>query len=359
VYSVHIIVMQQSLKELFDKGIIDKIYPGYSGAYITSTDCYTFFGGSCTYDADSKKVTEDTLYDVASLTKIVGPMAVMMHLVDIGKVDMDDKVLEYLPIFANDVLKSQATIKHLLTYTLEYVLEDGMKSKMSSMHPDELANQILELPLKFPPGATYMYSNITAFLLTQVIEKITKENFYTTVQEKILIPCEMTTATFFPLCEERVSIPPTEMTKDRGLVQGFVHDESTYYLQKGGICSGASGLFASALDMAKFMKYALSFAGKDTSLFSDAMTHNFITNQFSNMLPITTPLGWGDGNNELISSYPGRFVVKGGFTGCFVIGDLQMKQAVVILSNATYPKRPKDRTAFNEMKQKIVELLIK
>ncbi len=350
--------ISQSLKELFDSGIVHKIYPGYSGAYITATDCYTFFGGSYAYDQDAKKVTEDTQYDVASLTKIVAPMAVMMQLVDTGKVGMDDKVSEYLPIFAKDALKSQATIKHLLTYTLEYVLEEGMKSRMSSLHPDVLANQILELPLKFPPGTTYMYSNITAFLVTQVIEKVTGENFYTTVQEKIFSPCSMTTATFSPSLKEKESIPPTEITMDRGLVQGFVHDESTYYLQKGNISSGASGLFAAALDIAKFMKHALSFDDKEESLFSDKMMYNFTTNQFPKLLPVATPLGWGDSNNELISPYPDRFVVKGGFTGCFVIGDLKKKQAVVILSNATYPKRPNDRTLFNEMKQKIVEMLV-
>ena len=349
--------LQESLKNLFDSALSGGIFPGYSAAIVTSSGIVTFFGGNHTYDKMSLPVVESTLYDVASLTKIVGPMSVMMHLVDTGMVGLDDKVSTYLSSFSHDTYKSEATIRNLLTYTLEYNLPNGAKSLMTKVMPDELALRMIELPLKSMPGTSYMYSNITAFLLTQIIEKITKKNFYSLVQEEIFDTFSMSTSTFFPTEEQKLLIPPTEVTEDRGVVQGFVHDESTHHLQSGDISSGAAGLFTTASDIAKFISRTLFFNNVEAQYFSKEMMQNFTTNQFASLLPTVTPLGWGDGNNELISLYPERFVVKGGFTGCFIIGDLKNKVGVVILSNSTYPIRPKDRKEFNKIKQKIIDLL--
>ena len=99
----------------------------------------------------------------------------------------------------------------------------------------------------------------------------------------------MTTSAFFPSEESKQHIPPTEITEDRGVVQGSVHDESTHYFQSGGVSSGASGLFATAKDIAKFVSGSLSFAPDKLLFFSKEMARNFTTNQFPLLLPTITP----------------------------------------------------------------------
>ena len=355
---VHNNALKESLRNLFDSAIDDYVLPGYSAAIVTPSKLVTFVGGRFTYDKESLPVLESTLYDVASITKIVGPMSIMMHLVDIGKVALNDKVTKYFSSFNSGQYKDEVTIRHLLTYTVDYDLSGTSKSLTKEILPQEFVERTFRLPLKCTPGSSYFYSNITAFLLTQIIEKVTGKNFYLTVQEKILTPFGMTASTFFPTDEARLLIPPTEITEDRGTVQGFVHDESTHYLQSGNISSGAAGLFASSSNIAKFVSRALSFSNKEDPFFSEEMVQRFTTNQFVSLLPTITPLGWGDNNNEFISAYRDRFVVKSGFTGCFIIGDLKNKIGVVILSNCTYPIRPKDRPVLNQLKREIIDLLI-
>lgn len=349
--------LQERLKEIFDSALNESTFPGYSAAIVTPSEIVTFFGGNHTYDEMSPPITKDTLYDVASLTKIVGPMALLMQLVDDGTVSLDDKVTTYLPEVSSGIYKEDVTIRNLLTYTLEYVLPAGDKKAVhQEMSPEELATNTFKLSLKSPPGTSYFYSNITAFLITQLVEKVTNRNFYELVQEAVLKPCNMVGSTFFPDEGMKQEIPPTEVTDDRGIVQGFVHDESTYYFRTKNISSGAAGLFSTAHDIASFMSHALSFTN-DVPLFSQTLQKEFVTNQFPTV-PQLTPLGWGDSNNEYIAEYRDRFVVKSGFTGCFIIGDVRSKIGVVILSNSTYPIRPKDRTAFNQIKKEIIALLV-
>lgn len=351
-------ISKERIQHLLDKAIEAHVFPGYAAAVVTPQESLFFTGGKHTYDDSSLKVTEDTLYDVASLTKILGPMSVMMLLVGSDKVHLDDPIGVYLPEFVTDTYKKEATIRHLLTYTLDYDLPGGAKSLMKEISPDELVARMIQLPLKCAPGTSYMYSNITAFILTKVIEKITGEILYDTVSRDIFSPLEMSTATFFPDKNMWQQIPPTEITEDRGVVQGFVHDESTYHLQSGNKSSGAAGLFASVKDVAKFLSMVVAGGSiHGERFFSPTIVNAWTENQFPDLLPTLTPLGWGDFNNEFIDPEHGKCVVKGGFTGCFMAYNLENAVGFVILSNTTYPVRPKDRAQFNVIKKEILNLL--
>lgn len=341
--------------QLLKEALSTKVFPGYAAALVTPTEIKTFTGGNFTYENLSKEVTATTLYDVASLTKIIAPMALAMKMIDENQLHIDDLVGKYLPEFLTDEYKSKATIRNLLTYTLDYDIPLGAKSLMKKLTPEELSTRMLTLPLKCPPGTSYLYSNITAFILTQLIEKATGENFYTLVKREIFAPLGMSSSTFTPDTLSFPEIPPTEINEDRGLVQGFVHDESTHHLQSGNISSGAAGLFASITDVAKFLQMVVT---QNNSFYSGEMRKNWTTDQFPNLLPTYTPLGWGDTNNEMIKDYPDRFVVKGGFTGCFMIGDVKNEIGLIVLSNLTYPVRPKERPGFTKLKEEMVKLLI-
>jgi CubicO group peptidase (beta-lactamase class C family) len=353
----------RQLAELCESARKAKLFPSYSCAIISPKGVEIFCGGNLTYEENALAVTEDTLYDVASLTKVIGPMAVLMRLIDRGIVKMEDKVGTYLPDFMNDPTKDDVTILHLLTYTIDYELPKWAKSYMQSLLPSVLAQRTLQLPLKAPPGTSYLYTNITAFIAAQLIEKITGKDFYQVVEDEVFVPLSMRTATFTPPKELWSHIPPTEITVDRGVVQGFVHDESTYHLNSGGIQSGAAGLFASAKDVAHFLRMAVTGGESEgekngVPYFSESMRENWTVNHFPQLLPVLTPMGWGDVNNDMIKKYPGRFILKAGFTGCFMIGDMKNKTGVLLLSNLTYPTRPLERPLFTQLKNTMLEMLL-
>lgn len=350
--------LYETLHEILNNALASKTFPGYAAALVTPDAIKTITGGTLTYGETSSKIEPTTLYDVASLTKIIGPMSVAMKLIDSGKLQMSDTIGKYIPEFNTDEQKATATIRHLLTYTLEYDIPFGVKFLIGELTPDELRLRMFRLPLKTPPGSTYLYSNITAFILTQLIERATGSNFYTLVTKEITTPLHMKTATFSPERSSWSSIPPTEITSARGTIQGFVHDESSHHLNTGNISSGAAGLFASVDDVARFLQMVISNETTSHPFFSTLMRDLWVTNQFPDLLPKPTPLGWGDTNNEMIEKYPGRFVVKGGFTGCFMIGDVKNNIGIVVLSNLTYPIRPKERPGFTRLKEDIVKLLI-
>jgi CubicO group peptidase (beta-lactamase class C family) len=350
--------MHERFRLRLDQALQDKVFPGYAFASIDKGQVEMCTGGHFTYDLKSPVVQVDTLYDVASITKIVGPMMLAMMLVDEGVLHFDDKIGDYLPSYRDDEYKRDATLRHALTYTLDYNIPGGSKSLMGSLSPEQVAADTLACPPRYAPGTNYTYSNITAFIVTQIIEKATGRNFYELVQEWIFGPLQMRAATFAPSANLLSQIPPTEVTADRGEVRGVVHDEFSAHLMSGGISCGAAGLFASSYDLANFLQMILQggvYQGQ--RLVSEALVQEWTRNQFPHLLPTRTPLGWGDLNNELIASSSHQIVIKGGFTGCLVVADLTTKQGFVWLSNRTYPVRPEDMTSLRELKKDLVGML--
>lgn len=349
----------ETMKVVLAQAIENQVFPGCSVAVIKDGKVQARALGTFTYEAESPRVTTDTRYDCASLTKIVGPMAVAGQLLDEGIITMADLIGKYLPEFVTDDNKAEAAIKHLLTYTLDFDIPGGSKSLMGILTPAQVAHNAITYPLKYAPGTNYLYSNITSFLLTQVIERVTGRNFYELVNERIFTPLQMHSATFSVPDDVRHTIPPTEVTDYRGVVQGIVHDEFTDFTTRGGISNGAAGLFASVGDVATFLQMSLNDGVHNGKrLFSEELVAEWTSDQFPELLPTHTPLLWGDFNNAYIDEYPEhQIIVKGGFTGCFMIGDLVSKRGFVLLSNRTYPKRPDDRTAFDTLKRDLVEVV--
>jgi CubicO group peptidase (beta-lactamase class C family) len=230
------------------RAIQEKIFPGCSFVYFDEGEEIVLSLGHATYAEESFLIKPETVYDTASLTKIMTTMTLALMLLDEGVLSLDDKVGKYLSEYTISAEKQSAMILNLMTYTLNYNLPGGSKSLMPGLSAHEIVTNAISYPLKEMPGTSYMYSNLTAFILTQVIEKATNQFFDDLVRDKIFTPLQMKTATFSPEPTLTDLIPPTEITEERGEVQGVVHDEFTYYTRRGGISNGAAGLFASILD---------------------------------------------------------------------------------------------------------------
>ena len=348
------------IRDRLQEGVQARIFPGCSLALIDHEQVTILTTGSFTYDTTSPPVTPATIYDTASITKIVTTMTLAMQLLDEGVLSLSDTVGNYLPEFANSPDKKKATIAHLMTYTINYYIPEGAKAALPYTAASEVLNDVITAPVKETPGSSYMYTNITAFLLTQIIERATGKNFETLVQDRVFTPLGMATAILSPTPDQYPMIPPSELTTERGEVRGFVHDEFTYYMRKGGVSNGAAGLFASVLDLVPFLQMTLHggiYQGK--RLLSDDIVSRWTKDYFPQLLPTHTPVGWGDSpNNQFIDMYVDhKIVVKGGFTGCLMYGDLTQNRGLILLSNRTYPKRPDDPTAFSTFKRDVVKII--
>jgi CubicO group peptidase (beta-lactamase class C family) len=287
--------------------------------------------GTLDYAADSPAVDPTTMYDLASLTKVVATTTVAMILEEQGRLDIKRPVHLYLPEFdAPD--KASITVEMLLTHSggLEAYAPLYLKYRGRA---DYIA-QINLRPLKTPPGTATVYSDWDMVLLQAVIERITGEPLDQFAAEKVFRPLGMLNTLFNPDTSNsalRHRIAATAMDTSRGgLLQGTVHDGNAWAL--GGV-SGHAGLFSSARDLATFSQFLLDGGSYDGVRILAPSTVARWTNRTSFLS--SRALGW---DTPSASSSAGRFFgVRSfghtGFTGTSIWIDPERGLFVVLLTN--------------------------
>jgi len=152
-------------------------------------------------------VQAGTIYDLASLTKVVALTTACMLLVDEGKLALDAPVQRYVPEFTGP-LKDRVTIRHLLTHSAGLVadlpLYDSTRTRAAALHAVDTTT------LLAPPGTTYRYSDLSAIVLMQVVERVTGEPFDRWVETRVFGPLGMPATRFLPPASWRDRIAPTE-----------------------------------------------------------------------------------------------------------------------------------------------------
>lgn len=228
-------------------GIDRGIYPG-AVVIIGRRDSllYARGYGHLTWDARSPVPTPDsTIWDLASITKIVSTMSAAMRLVDAGKLDLDAPVAMYLPRFTGR-LKEQVTVRMLLDHT------SGLKSFIpiyQMTRSKAKATSILYgQPLSRPPGDSAVYSDLNALLLGLVIEKVSGTSLDRLASREIFTPLDMRETMFKPLGKLGKRIAPSGMWRGEP-VAGEVNDQNAVVF--GGV-AGHAGLFSTAADLARF-----------------------------------------------------------------------------------------------------------
>jgi len=313
--------------------------------------------GNFTFETNSKEIKQDSIFDVASITKSIPVSSLALKLIDEGKLKLEDKLINFLPEFKNSQRES-VLIKHLLTQTLDYSFRLSSHKDKSA---EEILNIILTSELKTKPGEKFFYSNATTIILGLVIEKITGKTLDILAEEIFFKPLKMTRTSFNPLLKfKKEEIVPTEIQEWRGgLIHGEIHDESAYILSKNKPV-GSAGIFSTVPDLLNFLEMLLNngtLNGKH--YFSQEITKSFHTNQLSHINE-WSGLGWElnqpqyMGTNNTNSTFG-----KTGFTGCVVTCDIQKGIGIVILSNYTYPKRKPDTEKLNKFRKDISEIINK
>ena len=288
-------------------------------------------------------VDRHTLWDLASITKVMGTTTAIMRLVDAGKVDVDQPVQRYLPEWTGPG-KSAVTVRHLLTHSSglpAFKAYDRLTTDRDSI--DKL---MFATPLDSVPGRAMIYSDIGGYLLGRIAARASGMSFDDYV-ESFHRELGMRETMFTPPESLWPRVAPTEIDTLRGgLVRGKVHDERAYYL--GGV-SGHAGLFGSAHDLSKFARLLLNggSVGNERLVSSRTLTQfsGFADSAFSNR-----GLGWQK------PSYPGmKFSTAGpwassraissaayghtGFTGTSIIIDPTNDLYIILLSNRVNPTR--------------------
>ena len=346
----------ESLEERIEKrsreAIRGRVFPGtVIGIVYKSGDRRILPIGNLSYDEGARPVQDDTIYDLASITKSIPTATLALHYMESERLKLTDKLIKYIPEFKNSYSKT-VTIKHLLTYTLGGYPLSAYKDKT----PQELFEIIMTHDLHVKPGTGFFYSNLPAFLLGLVIEKVGGRTLDILAKELFFNPLHMGRTTFFPHQFLSDEIAPTEIDEWRGLVRGAVHDESAYvFTEKGGKVVGHAGLFSTASDLLNFLEMLLNegdFHGHQ--YFLPETIRQMSTNQIPE-LNATTGLGWQLGG---WGKYGGEHTFgKTGFTGTSVVCDIERRIAFTILSNRTYPKRPQNNAAIQAFRTEIADLV--
>ncbi len=338
------------------QAIDDHVFPGcvIGIVYKDGTGSILPFG-HFTYQQSSSRVKEDSMYDVASITKSIPTGSIALQLIDQGKLHVTDKLIEYVPEFRNSD-RERVLIKHLLTYTLDGYGLASLKEKSA----DQLFEILLTHDFEKRPGTVFKYSNIPAALLGLVVERITGRTLDQVADECFFNPLGMERTTFYPENYLIDDIVPTERDDWRGLVHGVVHDESAYIFKRSGKIVGHAGLFSTAPDLLKFLEMLLHkgvFNGRRY------LSETIITRMTENQIPLlddTTGLGWELNQPRYMGEYAGSNTFgKTGFTGTLCVVDISRGVAYTILSNRIFPQRPPNSHSINRFRKIIGEIVLK
>jgi CubicO group peptidase (beta-lactamase class C family) len=347
--------MIPAISERIGRAIDEQVFPGcVVGIVDTQGSRLVLPFARYTYEPDAPEVREDTVYDIASITKSIPVSCLALQLLEQKRLHLDDRLIEYLPEFNNPDRES-VLIRHLLTHTLHFGFP---LSSLKNQSPDTVFQAILETPFKSRPGSFFAYSNATSILLGLVIERIYGDSLDVVADRVFFRPLHMGKTTFHPLQKfERSEIVPTEIDNWRGgVVQGEVHDESAWVLPG---TSGSAGLFSTVPDLLNFLHMILNHGvWKGMRFFYLETIRDMSTNQIAN-IGACTGLGWELNQPRYMGERCSqRTIGKTGFTGCMCLCDMEKGIGIVLLSNYTYPRRKVDKEAINGVRKDFAEILL-
>lgn len=344
--------MEEKLRQISERAIRERVFPGCVVGVATSGNTRVVKAfGSLTYEPDALAVSDDTIYDVASVTKVIPTAALALMFIDKGRVHLQDPIQVFLPELTGRYAHG-VTVWHLLTHTISF-------TQHLSAHKDKTADHILSLVLHTdypqPPGSTYAYSNAASILLGLVVERVGGKTLDRLASEFIFKPLGMTHSTFSPKTLKDTVIAPTEVDDWRGEVRGVVHDESAYVLQQI-MVPGSAGLFSTAPDLLSFAQMILQKGAYDGETYlSSKLIDEMAMNQLTK-LAACTGLGWELNQPWFMGeNASGKTIGKTGFTGCSIVCDLQKKVGIVILSNCDFPHRPPKRDKINRFRRDVAD----
>lgn len=362
---------------IITNGIKEKAFPG-AQVLVAKNSSVVFHEsyGYHTYDS-IQPVTNNDIYDLASVTKISGPLPAIMKLVEEGKLKLDEPFSNYWPDWKNKKDKKELTLREILAHQAgltPYIVflskgikkNGSLKSRFLRTKPNsKFTNQVYDhlyvknnfnrkmyriiKRSKVNEEKKYKYSGLAFLIFPELIERLTGKKYEDYLTENFYEPLGANTLGFNPKTKNYLNnIVPTELDTlyRHDLTKGWVHDENASLL--GGV-SGNAGLFGSATDLAKLMQMYQNYGSFDGKRYlSEATIKEFTRVQFPENenrrgLGFDKPM-LGNDTLALKDAYPAPDVSPSsfghsGFTGTFVWSDPENQLVYIFLSNRVYPTR--------------------
>lgn len=345
----------RAIKSLLAEAVADSAFPG--GVLLAAKDGKIFIEKAFGYYTYAKKIPMSTgsIFDLASITKVVTTTSAIMKLYDDGKIRLNDPIGKYIPEFVDNNLKDadirkSITVKHLLTHTaglppfkLFYQIEGDYNDRMSTVYLTEL---------EYTPGEKCVYSDIGFILLGKIVERVSEKPLDEFVEENIFKPLGMNDTYYTPDSSKLKRIVPTEYNnQEKEFIKGHVHDENAYAF--GGI-SGHAGLFSTAHDLAIFAQMMLNGGAYGKIKLFDKSTFKLFTTTIDSIsnnryYGWEKPSGKASGGVYLSDSSYGHT----GFTGTSMWIDPENDIFVILLTNAVHPHREWKSPKYYDWRQRI------
>jgi CubicO group peptidase (beta-lactamase class C family) len=298
-------------------------------------------------------MTSDTIFDVASLTKVVATTTSVMQLIESGRLRLRDPAAKFIPELATHG-KGSITILHLLTHTSG--LPPDLPLEVEFTGADEAIRRAADIPSTTAPGERVIYSDINFFLLGDIVRRVSGEPLDQYVKAHIFDPLEMRDTMFLPPASLRPRIAPTQRCRplawpcndpDAPFLRGIVHDPTA---RRMGGFAGHAGLFSTAADLSRFCRMLLNHGMLGTTRVLSPATVDRMT------MPSTTAgikdvrgLGWDIDSSDSANRgdlFPvGTSYGHTGWTGTSLWLDPHTKSYVIFLSNRVHPDGTGDVTA--------------
>ena len=320
--------------ELIHQAIADRAFPAASVAITHRANLVGLKAFGCyTYEPDSPEATSATIFDLASVTKVVATTSMAMILYERGLLDLDLPVVAAVAEFAGeDPRRDAVTLRMLLAHCSG--LPAYEKLFLRARTKDELLSAAFATPLAADPGAKAEYSDVGFIILGAALERIAEEPLDHFCQHEVFGPLAMTHTAFNPPTAWRAFIPPTANDRAfrRRIIQGEVQDENASVL--GGV-AGHAGLFAGASDIAIFAHTMLN-AGRPILR---PETLSLFTRRESSPPGTSHALGWDTPSSP---SQSGKYFSANsfghlGYTGTSLWIDPERQLSITLLTNRTWP----------------------
>ncbi len=317
------------IKALLDSQLAHS-YSGYSLALVTGQQAPLLIAnGKRNYQDPENNVNASTLFDLASLSKVIGTTTAILKLIEAGHFHLQTKVNALLPNYQ----WADTTIFQLLTHTSG--LPADLKSYKNCQNKAEFIDFIYQIKPTILAEPTVVYSDFGFILLGFIVEKFAG-SLPEYLTKQVFSPLQMRATTYHPINKDDCAA--TELTTTRGLIQGEVHDGKAYLLAGE---SGNAGLFSTASDLANFAQMLLN----QGSLFNEQIltpaTINLLKTTSTANLNENRSLGWMKRN---LSASQGDYASNNllyhtGFAGTSFLLDFDYQLAIILLTNRINPRR--------------------
>jgi len=279
-------------------------------------------------------MTEDTLFDAASLTKVVACTPAVMLLIERGAVHLDDRVQKFIPEFTGGG-KEGVTVRQLLTHTSG--LRPDIETRSDWTGQAAAIRKACEEKLQAEPGTVLRYSDINFFLLGEIAQRAAKSPLELFVQQEVYGPLGMVDSGFLPPASKLNRIAPTEVV-DGKPYRGVVHDPTS---RKMGGVAGHAGLFTTASDLARYARMLLNEGSLDgVRIFKPETVRLMTSVQTPPTITARRGLGWDIDSNysgPRGSLFPLGSFGHTGWTGTSLWIDPFSRTFVIFLSNRNHP----------------------